>query len=89
MEITESSQAISQSFFSSLPGRDSVFLFGNEGGGLSVKQRSVCEYMVHIPQFSAGGMASINVACASAIVLYMFASWAGYTEGTIRGEKFV
>eukprot|EP01036_Dinobryon_divergens_P034450 gene34450-44513_t len=113
IEITESSQAISPAFFSSLPYPNSAFLFGNEGTGMSIKQRNVAEHMVHIPQFassspfsssssissttdssssssstSEGTMASINVACASAIVLFQFATWAGYEEGAIQGEKF-
>mmetsp|Transcript_24297 Transcript_24297/g.34826 ORF Transcript_24297/g.34826 Transcript_24297/m.34826 type:complete len:240 (-) Transcript_24297:234-953(-) len=97
VEITESSSPISNTYFDSLFKSTSnlstpsnvAFLFGNEGGGLSIKQRVVCEHLVHIPQFSTGGMASINVACASAIVLYTFATWARYKEGTIQGEKFV
>ena len=112
IQITESSRAISPKFFSSLPYANSAFLFGNEGTGMSIKQRNVAEHMVHIPQFassspfsststnaastpsttdppsSEGTMASINVACASAIVLFQFATWAGYEEGTIQGEKF-
>lgn len=110
VQITESSRAISPAFFSSLPYPNSAFLFGNEGTGMSIKQRNVAEHMVHIPQFassspfsstssissttdsssssSEGTMASINVACASAIVLFQFATWAGYEEGTIQGEKF-
>jgi tRNA(Leu) C34 or U34 (ribose-2'-O)-methylase TrmL len=46
-----------------------AFIFGNEGGGLSQKQRDVCDHFVYIPQYADGGMASINVACASAIIL--------------------
>jgi tRNA G18 (ribose-2'-O)-methylase SpoU len=66
-----------------------AFLFGNEGGGLSSKQRDICSGFVYIPQFAASGMASINVACASAITLYQFATWAGYPESTRKGEKFI
>jgi hypothetical protein len=33
-------------------------------------------------------MASINVACASAVTLFSFANWAQYKESTIKGEKF-
>lgn len=65
-----------------------AFMFGNEGGGLSMKQREVCSGFVYIPQYAAGGMASINVACASAIILHKYASWANYPESTRRGEKF-
>lgn len=66
-----------------------AFVFGNEGGGLSPKQRAICDGFVYIPQYAAGGMASINVACASAIVLQTFAVAAGYQESTRLGEKFV
>ena len=47
-------------------------MFGNEGGGLSLRQRKACDLFVYIPQYAAGGMASINVACASAVVLQVF-----------------
>lgn len=67
-----------------------AFMFGNEGGGLSDRQREICDDLVYIPQFSAtGGMASINVACASAITLYSFAISQNYEESTRLGEKFL
>ena len=70
-----------------------AFVFGNEGGGLSERQRALCDGFVYIPQFSnenaRGGMASINVACASAIVLYTYSLWAKFTESTKLGEKFI
>lgn len=64
------------------------------GGGLSAKQREICDGFVFIPQYSnnsggTGGMASINVACASAIVLYSYALWGNFKESLIIGEKFV
>jgi hypothetical protein len=34
-------------------------------------------------------MASINVACASAIVLHSFASWATYREANKASNKFL
>lgn len=50
------------------PFKDSTaFIFGNEGGGLSDRQKSICDGFVYIPQYASSGMASINVACASAI----------------------
>jgi tRNA G18 (ribose-2'-O)-methylase SpoU len=66
-----------------------AFLFGNEGAGLSQRQRAICDSFVYIPQFAPGGMASINVACASAIVFHSFARAAAYGESTRKGEKFV
>jgi len=67
-----------------------AFMFGNEGGGLSERQREACDRFAYIPQYAAdGGMASINVACASAVVLQAFAAWARYPETRRQGEKFV
>lgn len=70
-------------------GRNSAFVFGNEGGGLSSSQRRLCDEFLYIPQYASGGMSSINVACCSAIVLQTFAHWAEYPESTIRNEKFL
>lgn len=68
---------------------DTAFIFGNEGGGLSDKQKSICDGFVYIPQYAKEGMASINVACASAIILQHFANWANYKESEILLEKFL
>lgn len=59
------------------------------GGGLSERQRNVCDTFTYIPQYASGGMASINVACASAVVLQTFAVWANFGETQRIGEKFV
>lgn len=67
--------------------RDTAFVFGNEGTGLSERQRRMCDRFVYIPQYS-NAMASINVACASAIVLQHFAYNVGMTPEKIVGEKF-
>lgn len=69
--------------------RNYAFLFGNEGGGLSPRQRALCDCFVYIPQYAPEGMASINVACASAVVLQRFAQWAQYPETIRKGEKFL
>jgi tRNA G18 (ribose-2'-O)-methylase SpoU len=66
-----------------------AFVFGNEGGGLGIRQREICTDYVYIPQFAMSGMSSINVACASAIILYEFAKKSNYIESTRKGEKFV
>jgi len=67
-----------------------AFVFGNEGAGLSEGQRRICDQFVYIPQYSKG-MASINVACCSAIALNIFAMHAGYqeTERAKDLEKFL
>ena len=89
VEITDDSVSIHEQPFTG----PTMFVFGNEGAGLSERQRSICDGFIYIPQFSAatagaGGMASINVACASALVLYTYAQWAGLKESTRHGEKF-
>eukprot|EP01031_Cornospumella_fuschlensis_P040792 gene40792-49749_t len=85
VEITEHSLSIDAQPYS----QHTAFVFGNEGGGLSGGQRAICDGFVYIPQFSQGGMASINVACASAVVLHSFAHWARFEESKRVGERFV
>lgn len=83
VEIDNRSVSLSQKPFRG----HTAFIFGNEGSGLSEKQRSICDSFVYIPQF-AEGMASINVACASAVILYTFADWAKYPETSRNENKF-
>lgn len=45
-----------------------VFLFGQEGPGLSAEARSVCAQILHVPQF--GSTRSINAGVASGIAMY-------------------
>ena len=85
VEIHENAKRIHEFPFTS----STAFLFGNEGGGLSAKQRDICDGYVYISQYASGGMASINVACASAIIFDTYAKWANYPESTRIGEKFV
>ena len=85
VEITESSIPVTALPFC----KSSAFIFGNEGGGLSQRQREACDYMIHIPQYAPRGMASINVACASAIIMQWFAVWAEFSPAQIKGEKFI
>jgi len=87
IEIMESATSIASYQFQEAI--NYCFLFGNEGGGLSQKQREICDKFLYIPQYASGGMASINVACASAVVLSTFANQARYSETTIRNEKFI
>jgi len=78
----------------------SAFIFGNEGQGLSTKQREICDEFLFIPQNRGGsrdsvagrekiGSASMNVACAAAVVLQAYSMWAGYSEARFEGEKFL
>ncbi|KAL2922754.1 putative tRNA/rRNA methyltransferase slr0955 [Bienertia sinuspersici] len=60
----------------------------NPGTGLSVKECEICDYFVYIPQYGSG-TASLNVTIAASIVLHQFGVWAGYTERTRDGNKFV
>lgn len=87
IEIMESATSVASYQFQEA--LNYCFLFGNEGGGLSQKQRDVCDKFLYIPQYAAGGMSSINVACASAIILSTFANQANYKETTIKNEKFL
>jgi len=64
-----------------------AFLFGNEGDGLAPAAVAACDRLVYIPQHGPG-TASLNVACAAAIVLSRFAEWAGYEERARVGGKF-
>lgn len=71
-----------------------AFIFGNEGQGLSEKQREICDEFLFIPQTrggtdDGGGSASMNVACAATVVLQAYSLWAGYADAKLRGEKFV
>jgi tRNA G18 (ribose-2'-O)-methylase SpoU len=71
-----------------------AFIFGNEGAGLSDKQREICDEFLFIPQTrggtkDGGGSASMNVACAAAVILQAYCTWAGYSDAPRDGEKFV
>eukprot|EP00571_Detonula_confervacea_P013479 CAMPEP_0172305768 /NCGR_PEP_ID=MMETSP1058-20130122/7001_1 /TAXON_ID=83371 /ORGANISM="Detonula confervacea, Strain CCMP 353" /LENGTH=406 /DNA_ID=CAMNT_0013017475 /DNA_START=336 /DNA_END=1557 /DNA_ORIENTATION=+ len=71
-----------------------AFIFGNEGQGLSAKQREICDEYLFIPQHrggtvDGGGSASMNVACAAAVVLQAYCTWAGYSDASLEGEKFL
>jgi tRNA G18 (ribose-2'-O)-methylase SpoU len=74
--------------------KGAAFIFGNEGQGLSEKQRDICDEFLFIPQTRGGsrmggGSASMNVACAAAVVLQAYCTWAGYSDATLEGEKFL
>lgn len=52
--------------------RPVAFMLGNEGSGLSEKQKAVCDFFVYIPHYS-GATASLNVAVAGGIIFHNFA----------------
>lgn len=71
-----------------------AFVMGNEGNGLSVKQREICDEFLYIPQTrggrsDGGGSASLNVACAATVILQAYCTWANYPDADRNGEKFV
>ena len=67
--------------------RSSAFLMGNEGQGLSEKEKAICDSFVYMPQYQTN-TASLNVCVATSIVLHHFAKWAGYEESEMSGDKF-
>ena len=68
--------------------RSTAFVLGNEWTGLSAKQASICDYLVHIPLYGYG-TASLNVAVAGSIVFHHFGIWAKYGESRRAGNKYV
>ncbi|RAL38485.1 hypothetical protein DM860_002463 [Cuscuta australis] len=67
VEITESAVSVTQHPFK----RNTAFLLGNEGTGLSEKECEICDFFVYIPQYGCG-TASLNVTVAASIVLHHF-----------------
>ena len=65
-----------------------AFLAGNEGSGIPLAHRPLCDSFVYVPQFG-DATASLNVTVATSIVLHEFAGWAAYTEARREGEKYV
>lgn len=84
MEITDNAVAVSEHPFR----KNTAFLLGNEGTGLSAKEYEICDFFIFIPQYGCG-TASLNVTVAASIVLHHFAVWAGYPERTRDGNKYV
>ena len=64
------------------------FIPGNEGIGLTEKDRKYCDSFVVIPQYGSG-TASLNVHAAVSVVLYQFAVRAGLKEAPREKEKYV
>lgn len=48
-----------------------AFMPGNEGTGLSAKQKSACDKFIYIPQFGSG-TASLNVNTATSIIVHRY-----------------
>jgi len=74
--------------------KGAAFIFGNEGQGLSEKQREICDEFLFIPQTRGGsriggGSSSMNVACAATVILQAYCTWAGYSDAPLEGEKFL
>ena len=65
-----------------------AFLMGNEGHGLTDKERQVVDRYVYIPHYG-NGTASLNVTVASSIIFQHYATWAGYDEREFAGQKMV
>ena len=73
-----------------------AFVMGNEGNGLSDKQREICDEFLFIPQTrggrsdgGGGGSSSLNVACAATVILQAYCLWANYPCADVEGEKFI
>eukprot|EP00386_Alphamonas_edax_P001230 GDKI01003588.1.p1 GENE.GDKI01003588.1~~GDKI01003588.1.p1 ORF type:complete len:245 (+),score=57.77 GDKI01003588.1:84-818(+) len=78
-----------KSRISTYPFRGSTcFMLGNEGIGMTEKQKKACDHFVYIPQIGSA-TASLNVAIAGSIVLHHFAVWANMQEQQREGQKFV
>ncbi|OIW18453.1 hypothetical protein TanjilG_13205 [Lupinus angustifolius] len=84
VEITNDAVAVNQHPFK----KNTAFLLGNEGTGLSPKEIEICDFFVYIPHYGPG-TASLNVTVAASIVLHHFGVWAGFTERPRDGNKFV
>ena len=57
-------------------------------------RREICDEFLFIPQTrggtrDGGGSASMNVACAAAVILQAYCMWAGYGDAPRSGEKFL
>ena len=65
-----------------------LIVMGNEGTGLNVNQKEICDQFIYIPQYSTK-TACLNVAVAGSIIMEHFAEWAKYAEMVQVGEKFV
>ncbi|CAN1300712.1 23S rRNA (guanosine-2'-O-)-methyltransferase RlmB [Linum perenne] len=84
VEIAEGALPVNEHPFK----KSTAFLLGNEGTGLSAKECEICDFFVYIPQYGCGTV-SLNVTVAASIVLHHFGVWAGFSERTREGSKFI
>eukprot|EP00041_Stephanoeca_diplocostata_P012114 m.202144 g.202144 ORF g.202144 m.202144 type:complete len:231 (+) comp18817_c0_seq1:300-992(+) len=84
VEITDDAKSLRSAPFKG----PTAFVLGNEGHGLDEKELAICDWCVYIPHHGVG-TASLNVANATAIILYGFAQWAQYAEAPREGYKYV
>ncbi len=68
IEITDESQDVGSVDWNSKDGQCIAFMPGNEGTGLSDRQKELCTHFVYIPQYGAT-VESLNVHVATTIVL--------------------
>ena len=83
IEIGEGAQEVSGCTF----GARTCLVPGNEGTGLNAAVRPLLDRLVYVRQ-SGAGTASLNVATATAIVMYALQMQAGYPEQRTEGHKF-
>lgn len=62
-----------------------AFMPGNEGTGLSRKQKAHCDRFVYIPQYGSG-TASLNVNVATSIILHRYQLWSSRFQSTNISE---
>jgi tRNA G18 (ribose-2'-O)-methylase SpoU len=83
VEIGEKSLPINSQPFKG----NTMFVLGNEGAGMNIKQKEMCDHLVYIPQYS-NKTGSLNVAIAGSIIFHHFAVWANYQEANFTNEKY-
>ena len=71
IEIMDSARSVHENPFSARI----ALMPGNEGTGLSLQQKSICDGFVIIPQYGTA-TASLNVHVATCLVLHRFCRWA-------------
>lgn len=92
IEIVSSATRVDdpKAFFPQATHKKSICLLpGNEGIGLTADEKGLCDRFVYVAQFS-GGIACLNVACATSVVLHTLATSVNAIE-QVRGDadKFV
>lgn len=71
VEIIDGAQSVMDSPFT----QSIAFMPGNEGTGLSKRQKLISDSFIYIPQYGVG-TASLNVYVATTIILHQFNLWA-------------